>query len=241
MGDRPVLVIARYKEDLSWLERVPSDYDICVYNKSNLPCAVQPSSRITIKQLPNKGKEADTYCQYILEHYDSLPPKIVFCQGDPFPHSPDFLELLKGHKNWKGFQSLTSKYVDIIPPKDVFDKFSEDGTYVERMSCFSLGSIRFHDRGVSHLSDAYLKAYRLPRGTNIMKHHFDAIGLPDIIEETTEVISFNYSAIFAAEAHDILAHDRRIYENMIKRLEHPGWFEPSISERVWLTLFSSGD
>ena len=233
-------MVARYREDLAWLDRVPSQFAIVVYNKSNTPCCnFQPSKRISVKQLPNKGKEADTYCQYILEHYDELPRKIVFTQGDPFPHSPDFLKLLEGHESWSGFRSLTTRFVDIIPPKEVFEKFSEDGTYLERMSCFSLGSIRFHDRGVSHLSDAYLKAYRLPRGTNIMKHHFDAIGLPDIIDETTEVISFNYSAIFATEARDILEHSRLVYENMIKRLEHPDWFEPSISERVWSTLFST--
>ena len=240
MSDRPTLVIARYREDLSWLDRVPGEYDIVVYNKSNKPCeGFNSCKRIKLKQLHNHGKEADTYCQYILEHYDKLPRKIVFTQGDPFPHSPDFLKLLESHEGWSGFRSLTTRFVDIIPPKDVFEKFSEDGTYVERMSCFSLGSIRFHDQGVSHLSDAYLKAYQLPKGTNIMKHHFDAIGLPDVIDETTEVISFNYSAIFATDARNILKHPLVVYENMIKRLEHPDWFEPSISERVWLTLFST--
>ncbi len=239
MCKRPVLVVARYKEDLSWLERVPVQYDICIYNKSNSPCrGFEPNGRITVKQLPNKGKEADTYCRYILEHYEDLPERIVFCQGDPFAHSPAFLSLLERHDRWNGFQSLTSRFVDTIPPKEVFDKFSEDGTYIERMSCFSLGSIRFHDRGVAQLSDAYLRAYRLPRGTNIMKHHFDAIGLSHVIDETTEVISFNYSAMFAVEARDVLIHGRQIYENMIRRLEHPDWFEPSISERVWMTMFT---
>ena len=42
--------------------------------------------------LPNVGRETHSYLTYIVEHYDSLPPAIVFTQGDPFPHNPDFLE-----------------------------------------------------------------------------------------------------------------------------------------------------
>lgn len=235
---RPTLVVARYKEDLSWLGKVPIEYDIIVYNKSNVPLIAPPSRRISIKSLSNKGKEADTYCNFILEHYHNLPNTIVFCQGDPFPHSPDFLTLLSQHECWTGFQSLTIRYVEGIPPKEIIDKFAIDSTYVERMSCYSLGSIRFHDKGVSHLCDAYLKAYGLPRGTNIIKHHLDSIGLSHLAQDDTEVIDFTYSAIFAVKACDILEHALPVYERMIKRLEHPDWFEPSISERIWMTLFS---
>ena len=237
--DRPTLVIARYNEDLSWLVDVPSQYNIIVYNKSQTPCDHPICRNITVKQLTNIGKEADTYCRYILDNYDALPETIVFSQGDPFPHSPDFLKLLGQHKSWTGFQALTSRYVDNIPPVEVFEKFSKGSTYVERMSCYSLGSVRFHDKGVAHLSDAYLRAYQLPQGTNIMKHHFEAIGAGHLIHEETEVIPFNYSAIFAVQARNVLAHCPIIYENMIGRLKHPDWFEPSISERVWMTLFSS--
>ena len=79
-----VLVVARYTENLDWLQQVPIQK--VVYNKGPyLPNCVVAS---------NIGREAHTYLSFIIDHYDHLPEKVFFTQGDPFPHSPDFLRLL---------------------------------------------------------------------------------------------------------------------------------------------------
>lgn len=73
MSKTKEIVISHYKEDLSWLNVVPPDYKITVYNKhegDNL--------------LPNVGREAHTYLTHIVNNYESgLSDITVFVQGNP--------------------------------------------------------------------------------------------------------------------------------------------------------------
>ncbi|MDA0578415.1 MAG: DUF3431 domain-containing protein [Verrucomicrobia bacterium] len=81
------LVVARYREDLAWLRRVPPAIRVTVYDKGgDLPDALP---------LPNVGHEAHTYLQHVVSRYDSLAPLTVFCQGRPFDHVPDMQRRLK--------------------------------------------------------------------------------------------------------------------------------------------------
>lgn len=65
------LVVAKYKEDVSWLEEIKIPY--IIYDKSN-------------GQYPNIGREAETYIRFIIDNYDNLPDHIFFVQGNPFDH-----------------------------------------------------------------------------------------------------------------------------------------------------------
>ena len=77
------LVVARYLEDLSWLNNVPPSIQSRVYDKS-------PSGN-----LPNIGREAHTYLHHICANYDVLPELTVFAQGKPFDHAFDFHKTLR--------------------------------------------------------------------------------------------------------------------------------------------------
>lgn len=60
-------VIARYNEDISWLNPI---IDKCtIINKYNN------------KDLPNVGRESDTYLWYIINNYYNLPDIIIFSQA----------------------------------------------------------------------------------------------------------------------------------------------------------------
>lgn len=74
------IVIAKYKEDTEWIKDIPDDYQVFLYTKNI--------------DLPNTGREASTYLHHIIQHYDDLTDDIVFCQGNPYDHCPDFLNLL---------------------------------------------------------------------------------------------------------------------------------------------------
>lgn len=105
------LVVAHYREDLSWLNNIPDGVVPVVYSKSeNPPEGANP--------LPNIGREAHTYLTHILNHYQSIAAAVerekadrtgpvdqdalakpeefegegvtVFCQGHPFDHCHDF-------------------------------------------------------------------------------------------------------------------------------------------------------
>ena len=67
------VVIAKYKENIDWTNTVEN---VKIYNKG-------PDGDI-----PNIGREGETFLRYIIEHYEVLPDFVVFLQGDPFPHMP---------------------------------------------------------------------------------------------------------------------------------------------------------
>ncbi len=75
------LVVAHYREDLSWLE----DFSV-------LPVTVYSKGGTGPNELPNVGREAHTYLHHIIENYDSLADVTVFLQGDPRDHVPDVFE-----------------------------------------------------------------------------------------------------------------------------------------------------
>lgn len=82
------IVVARYREDLSWLREV--GLPCVVYNKgpeldpATLPPG--PTPRTTVIALPNVGREAHTYLTHILAHYRDLPRYTALLQGNPFAH-----------------------------------------------------------------------------------------------------------------------------------------------------------
>lgn len=76
------MVIARYKEDITWLESFKSlEINKIIYNKY-------------FKEdifLENIGRESHTYLYHIIKNYDNLADITIFTQANPFDHSPDFI------------------------------------------------------------------------------------------------------------------------------------------------------
>lgn len=83
------LVIARYREDLNWLNNTPPGLKRTVYDKSGNALVSNAIS------LPNVGREAHTYLHHLISHYDSLADWTIFCQGRPFDHAYDFHHTLR--------------------------------------------------------------------------------------------------------------------------------------------------
>jgi len=72
------LIVSRFNEDLDWLYKV-KDWKIALYNKGqdiNLDCI----------KLPNVGREAETYLNFIVNNYDTLKGIYAFFQGYPYGH-----------------------------------------------------------------------------------------------------------------------------------------------------------
>ena len=67
------IIVARYNENIRWLE---TELDNCIiYNKGE---------KLNIKNeiaLKNVGRESETYLNYIISNYDSLPDVVVFTQA----------------------------------------------------------------------------------------------------------------------------------------------------------------
>lgn len=77
-----LIIIARYNEDISWARQL--DGDIFIYNKGN----DWPWEDIPRLDVPNYGRETETYVRSIIEFYDVLDMYEVVCfvQGNPFDH-----------------------------------------------------------------------------------------------------------------------------------------------------------
>jgi hypothetical protein len=81
------LVVARHREDLRWLRRVPRSIRITVYDKGGDATDAIP--------LPNVGREAHTYLHHIVTRNDALADVTVFAQGKPFDHVSTFHDELR--------------------------------------------------------------------------------------------------------------------------------------------------
>jgi hypothetical protein len=67
-----VVVVASFGEDESWLAEQPFPY---VVMSKTLPAGAPNSVAI------NKAQEADAYIAFILQNYDDLPPRMIFCHN----------------------------------------------------------------------------------------------------------------------------------------------------------------
>ena len=76
-----LVVIARYNEDLEWVNEL--EHSILIYNKGD-----EFPFEFPKKDVPNKGREAETYLRAIIENYHSLSDfsHVVFLQGKPYDH-----------------------------------------------------------------------------------------------------------------------------------------------------------
>lgn len=83
------IVVARYNETLNFLDIIPNDVTYTIYNKGE-----DNISFPNVINVPNIGREAETYLRYIIDNYENLPDNIIFCQGSPNGHYIDFNHLL---------------------------------------------------------------------------------------------------------------------------------------------------
>ncbi len=79
------LVVAKYKEDVSWVEEVKSKYNVIVYSKD------ENETNSDFEILPNVGRESQTYVHHIIKNFENLADCTIFTQGYPFDHKGDFV------------------------------------------------------------------------------------------------------------------------------------------------------
>lgn len=90
------LVVARYDEDLRWLDALPQ-IPALVYNRGERHSVLLPRPRenLRIIQQANRGREDQVFLEHIVKNYDKLAQATVFLQGWPFGHCPGFLQSVR--------------------------------------------------------------------------------------------------------------------------------------------------
>lgn len=86
------IILARYKEDMQWLNRNNQHFDtIYLFDKDGVP-EINPNKKIVYELLPNIGREAHTYLHFIVKYYDELVDDdvYIFSQANPSDSNPGF-------------------------------------------------------------------------------------------------------------------------------------------------------
>jgi len=90
------IIVAKYDEPINWLLK---EKDHCIIYNKGAPLDKPNNIGLTEIDLPNVGRESDTYLQYIISNYDDLPDVVVFTQARISDHkrhnNPDILINLK--------------------------------------------------------------------------------------------------------------------------------------------------
>lgn len=108
------LVVARYLENCDWITNVNAD-KIFLYEKSDP--SINTMEGISITPLENFGRESHTYIHHIVEHYNHLPDWLIFCQGNPFDHCPNFIEIASERDSQKMWQENCRIPHDVKPQR----------------------------------------------------------------------------------------------------------------------------
>lgn len=215
-GPKDEIIVARFNEDLGWLEKYKGEYDITVYNKG-------PKSAGNFKtvNLPNVGNESHTYLWHIVNRYDSLAPRTVFLVGSahkvPWKKGKldSLFKYMKEHNNSE-FRSCcvkvdNSKNHEYNFQIDEYEKTSDENKQV--------------------LDDRKLE----PSPERPFGKWFEA-NFGDYVSPYA-----CYNSIFAVTREDIRRKPKSYYQNLLEKYFSKGIHPEAVHyiERAWYAVFYS--
>lgn len=124
------VVVARFKEDISWVSNLKHEY--VIFNKN------EDDNSLFQYNLINKGREGHTFTNYIVDNYDSLPDYVIFLQGNPFDHCKTVIEKINEFDFTKDFYPLGCTYI-----RDIEDILEETKKYSENFGIELNEQIKF--------------------------------------------------------------------------------------------------
>lgn len=244
-------VIARFEEDIDWVNQLPADARIFVYNKGP---AIEPGvlrrNDVQVIALKDAGRQSGTYLQHMMTGFDAgtADDFTVFTGGDPFACAPHFLDLIEVSQRWRDVQPLALQRPSGtgIPPARLVEEDQRDwiDDLPVRPEHFSLGTwapLAFDDDVARENGRAYRQKHLLAEGSNLARHFLEFVGLDELAAQAgaADIGVFSYGAIFAVR-------NRRITGFLQSGWRHLGKMEilaradpdcEGIYERLWLHLF----
>ena len=237
------LVIARYNEPLEWVQLVPPDWHIHVYNKGE-PIASGPvQSRARVIERRNVGRESefvpDPHARTrtgAWRLHRVLPGRPVRAQSrlsritgrdGRVAADPAAVLVLEGRRQCAATGIAAANSVS-------------SGLRV-RAELFSLATwnpVEFIDVGAARTGHAYRTVCGLPEGSNLASHFFASCGLRSLADSAARhlVGRFAYGAIFAVDNQLIAELPPAALRRMRDAALGPTCYG-YIIERIWLHLF----
>jgi len=214
------IVIARSYEDLSWTEKLDPKFQVVVYNKGLGDFGIK---------IKNVGRETDTYLHHIVENYGNLPEHLIFTQGEPFQHAPDFIEKINSISG--NFQPLSTRYSEQEPPPD---HFRDDGMYDVDVYNDVVWYIRHPIIQWNPIDTCYRQYKSIPPGENGFCTFAKEIGVP--FDKDTKKIKFFYSGIFYIHRDLILQYPKETYQKWLE-LNRKHYSYGYLFEKMWYYIF----
>jgi hypothetical protein len=210
------LVIARYKETLSWLPKY-DEYNfrnVIIYNKGDndglCPIKKSPCNQIMLK---NEGRCDHTYLWHIINNYDNLADVTVFCKGSSDMHRERKKLPFTIKKVFETHDTVMSVSIHPKPIHIDAENFQLD---------------QYQSSNPQNRSSPEMKKATIRPFGKWYKAHFPGM--------STRVAV--YSGIFAVSRTHIHQRPKGFYEKMIKELEgHPNPEAGHYFERSWVTIF----
>lgn len=212
------LVVARYAEDVSWIDEAPFDrfQHVRVYDKNDRGRACKAPARARVVPLPNVGRDAHTYLHHIVENYDRLADVTVFVVGSAGANEKKWFKA-----RWVASRALETGQ-SAFPDERLPRSLQED------MGDFVIDSYRSSDKANARSNPesellpcperpfgAWLHANRLPR-----------------------VDGVTYQCIFAVTSKHIRQRPRSFYRRLLSYVDHHSSPEAvHYLERSWLAVF----
>ena len=213
------IVIARYNENLEWLNKLPDVQvidQITIYNKGPpLQTNTINYKNIQVINLPNVGRCDHTYLYHIVNRYDTLADITIFLPG-----SAEFQD------KWDITKTTLSKAVQT--KNSVFHGAIVDNVKKNEYN-FQLDKwIASYDKNkeINNESNLYPASPR-PYGKWFENNYGDL-----------NINFVTYRGIFAVSKEHVLQHDVSWYQNLLKQLEVSS--NPEVGhyiERSWVATF----
>ena len=203
------LIIARYKEELGWLEEF-KDFKIIVYNKGNI---LSDNLFYEVINLENKGRESQTWLHHIVKNYNNLNEINVFLQG-----KIDDLNCM-AYKNPNDYLKKINKYGFKASRYGLLGPFHWDwNVNIEKDIRYKT---QWEDNEISRSSIGF---------RNFAKKLFPNIPL---------FVATSYSGCFAVKREIIQQHNLVFYQELLDILsKNKNPIEGHYMERLWCYIFT---
>jgi hypothetical protein len=249
------IVVSKYMEDVQW---VLAYNDIAiVYNKSspydislvwNYQCCWDENSHHSLQNvvnLPNVGREGNTYLSHIITNYDNIiSERTIFVQASPFEHNPTILFGIDNHDKHEEVQPLGLQYLveKNIPPHEVLDKFKVKTDYGLEYLVLHCNTDLLVEEYSTEFPITFLfdkQRERYSRDRSLVECFFNRAAFTPVKKQVGSNIRFFFCGLFSVTKNKILKYDRdaycRLNEVLLKDVGDR--IDGYILEKLWLHIF----
>ena len=228
MSSRVDVVLAHYKEDLSWLVDYLSRIDhLYLYCKDEIECRKGlpenlQGAKLIVTYLPNEGREANTYLHHIVNRYDHLSDRIVFSMAS-----------LNG--NWMRKLAFIYSLTEPHRPRQ----------YCYKASVIqSLKDFQIHNRNVPSISlgDGYEKGMITiyPAEFSPLKEWMVNYLSADIYNSRCRLGDSQHGAIFSTTRKEIHKMPQSSYQKLLSANQGADLMEAGyFMERIWRFMLAA--